>query len=167
MILAFLLKSGMLTPHPPNPMHGQLRDIICQLAAEQCMDFYRKSKKIPNVYEMLQEFLERNYFHVTSEDVLKQLVHQTSQAFQNLILQGPPKVGAVEQPHPQLQQVLCQAVAALCISSYRKHKRLPNIQDALGQFLEDNFLEVTAPDFRQSLGHQTSQAFQNMILEQQ
>jgi len=159
----------MLTPHPPSPMHGQLREVICQLAAEQCMELYRTSKKIPNVYETLRGCLEQNYLQVTSADLLKQLVQQTSQAFQNLILQGSPKVAqsTVEGVQPQVQKVLCQSVASLCITSYRKHKRLPSIQDMLSKFLEDNFLEVLSPDVRQSLGHQISQAFQNMILEQQ
>ncbi|WP_287130167.1 hypothetical protein [Candidatus Cyanaurora vandensis] len=72
-------------------MNKRVRDTICQLVAELCIADYRQTKKLPSVNTMLSNFLAENYLTVNSPDVFAELVYQTSQTFQNFILEQQTK----------------------------------------------------------------------------
>ncbi len=68
-------------------MNRKIRDTIAYLVAEVCFEEYNRTKKMPNVTGLFSEFLESNTLIISNSEVYEALLYQTSQTFQNLILE--------------------------------------------------------------------------------
>jgi hypothetical protein len=68
-------------------MQNKLRDTICALVVERCVEEYLKTRKIPNVSYELVRILDSNSLAIVVPETSADLVYRASQAFQNFILE--------------------------------------------------------------------------------